>query len=111
MPVQTHNTQPALDLVSSEYLEWNNCRVLHEISYDLSVEDLDSAVVGGVGEEGEAALVETYCADGFLVEAEGLVGFVGEVEVVPEETLEGELVNVLLGVWYVEILPCRMFLR
>lgn len=93
MPVQTHNTQPALDLVSAQYLQRNNCSVLHKISHNLSVEDLDGAVVGGIGEEGETALVEAHGTNGFLVETQGLVGFVGEVEIVPEETLQGQLVH------------------
>jgi len=77
MPVQTHNTQPALDLVSAQYLQWNDSRVLHKITNDFSVENLDGAVVGGIGEEGETALVEAHGTNGFLVETQGLVGFVG----------------------------------
>jgi hypothetical protein len=39
--------------------------------------------------------MEAYCTDSLLVETKSLVGFVGEVEIVPEETLDGKLVYVL----------------
>ena len=51
MPVETHDTQPALDFVSFEHFQGYNGCVLHQVSYNLSVENLDSAVVGGIGEE------------------------------------------------------------
>jgi len=43
------------------------------------------------------------------VETKGFVGFVGEVEVVPEETLGEELVNVVTILLDTENLPCRRF--
>jgi hypothetical protein len=73
------------------------------------VEDLNGAVVRGVGEEGETALVEAYCADGFLVETKRLVGFVGKVEVVPEQALDSGLVFVWLVRCMGQDLPCRRF--
>ena len=60
MPIQTHNTQPALDLVPAQYLQRNNCSVLHEVTHNLAVENLNSAIVGGIGEERKTALVEAY---------------------------------------------------
>ena len=60
MPVETHDTQPALDLVSAQYLQRNNCSVLHEVTHNLAVENLNSAIVGGIGEEGQTALVEAH---------------------------------------------------
>lgn len=84
MPVDVHDTQLLLDLVAAEHLDGDNGGVLHEVADDLSVEDLQGAVVAGVCEEGQSA-VELYGADGLWVEAHGLVGAVGQVEVVPEQ--------------------------
>jgi hypothetical protein len=86
MPVQIHHTQPAVNLVSSQHLQWYNGRVLHEIADNLAVEDLQTAIVTGVRKQGKTALMELHGANGLLVESQSLVGLVRELEIVPEES-------------------------
>lgn len=84
MPIHVHNTELLLHLVASQHLDGDNGRVLHQVADDLAVEDLQRAVVAGVGEEGQAA-VELDRTDSLRVEAHGLVRAVGQVEVVPQQ--------------------------
>lgn len=84
MPVHIHNTQLLFHLVAPQHLDGHNGGVLHQVADDLAVEDLQRAVVAGIGKQGQAA-VELYGTDGLWVEAHGLVGAVGQVEVVPQQ--------------------------
>jgi hypothetical protein len=51
MPVEIHHTQPALDLVPSQYLKRNDRGILHQVTNNLAVEDLQAAVVTRISEE------------------------------------------------------------
>lgn len=52
MPVDVHDTQFADDFVALEHFDGDNGGVLHEIADNFAVEDLQGAVVAGVGEQG-----------------------------------------------------------
>jgi hypothetical protein len=83
MPIKSHHTKPALNLMSSQYLQRHNCCILHQVTHDLAVEDLQTTIVTGVREEWQTTLVEANSSDSFLVEPECLVWLVGELEIVP----------------------------
>jgi hypothetical protein len=72
--------------VSSKYLQGHDSCVLHQVVYHPAVEDLQTTVVTSISEERQTTLVEANSADSFFVESKSLVGLVGELEIVPEET-------------------------
>lgn len=85
VPVDIQDTQFAGDLVALEDLEGNDAGVAEHVTGDATVEDLKRTVVTGVGEEGIASAgVETDGPNGFAVVAEGLVGPLGQLKIVPQ---------------------------
>jgi len=73
MPLDIHDSKLTLDAVTSEDLERDDERVLHEIRVDGSVEDVDGSIVGAGGEERVGAMV-VDCSDGFGLVPEGVEG-------------------------------------
>jgi hypothetical protein len=86
MPIKSHHTESALDLVSSQYLKRHNGCIFHQVTHDLAVEDLQTTIITGVRKQGQTALVEANSSDSLLVETQSLVWLVGELEIVPEKS-------------------------
>lgn len=85
VPVDIQDTQLASDLVALENLERHNGSIAEHISSNAAVEDLQGSIVGSIREQRVAAAgVELDGTDSLAVVAEGLVGALGEVEIVPE---------------------------
>jgi len=87
MPVKVQDTQLVDNLVTLEHLDGNDSGVLQLVAGDLAVEDLDGAIVTGIGEERKSASVVPDSANGFAVESHGLVWPGRQIEIVPEQTL------------------------
>lgn len=85
VPIDVHDTEGVANTMTLEDLDRDNGGVFNQVADDLAVEDLQGAVVAGVGKEGQAALVEAHGTNGLVVEAHRLVGPGGQVEIVPEQ--------------------------
>lgn len=87
MPINVQHAELADHLMPLQDLDWHDSRVLELVVRDPAVEDLETAVVAGVGKEGKSAPVEPHLTDRLAVKPHCLVWPVGQVEVVPQETL------------------------
>lgn len=85
MPVQVQHSQLTRDLVATQNFERDDAGVGQKITCNTAVEDLERTVVTGIGEQRVVRMVSD-CANGFAVVSERLVGSVGQVHVVPEQT-------------------------
>jgi hypothetical protein len=67
VPLNVHDTQSALDLVTLEHLQWHDGCVLHQVFYNPAMENLQAPVIASVSEERQSAMMECNSTNSLLV--------------------------------------------